>query len=693
VAIKLLRRGGVMDRRKAVLVFGFWALLLLVAMFGVASISAKETAGWPMFQHDPEHTGYTPESIFLPLTLAWKYETDYGYFVGSPIVADGVLYVKDDGGILHALDAKNGALMWEKNVGGGGESTPVIAEGTIYVTGNELYAFDAKTGDLKWTYSEAGFVRTSSPTVVHGIVYFADSYNAYAVNASTGTLKWKTETAQFQMDYPYPSPAVSNGMLYVGQGDGKLYAINISTGALQWKFTTYEALKGSPMVYKRIVYFAGTDGFFYALDADHGTLKWKSSMSRWVDSSPAAYKDVIYISASEQGILYAFDAETGAVRWSKNLFYYTWGSVVIASDRLYIGPFVIDAKNGNTLFEADVEENIDSSAAVANDMVFMVTSRSTSRPRHYGVIYALKGTSDVSAPSTSHNYDGLWHNADFTITLTASDDISGVVETHYKINNGPVRNVSTHGQPRITIESANNTLEYWSVDNAGNEELPHKILTGIKLDKTTPTANAGLDQTVNEDTQVTFDGSASTDENSIASYTWTFTDITPQTLSGKNPTYTFVTPGTYIVTLKVTDAAGNWATDTTVITILDVTKPVANAGEDRTVNVGTTVTFDAGGSSDNVGIVSYEWDFGDGTTGTGKTTTHIYANTGTYTVTLTAKDAAGNTATHTIAVTVEAPPAEVFPMWIVGAAVATIAIATAAIAVFWRRRKQPPTEG
>jgi hypothetical protein len=70
--------------------------------------------------------------------------------------------------------------------------------------------------------------------------------------------------------------------------------------------------------------------------------------------------------------------------------------------------------------------------------------------------------------------------------LTSIDHGSGVAETYYRINNGPVKAVSVDGQPLITVEGVNNTLEYWSVDWAGNEELPHKILTGIKLDKTAP---------------------------------------------------------------------------------------------------------------------------------------------------------------------------------------------------------------
>ncbi len=50
-----------------------------------------------------------------------------------------------------------------------------------------------------------------------------------------------------------------------------------------------------------------------------------------------------------------------------------------------------------------------------------------------------------------------------------------------------LKSVNKNGQPFIDTEGANNTLEYWSMDNLGHEELPHNILNGIKLDKTAPT--------------------------------------------------------------------------------------------------------------------------------------------------------------------------------------------------------------
>jgi hypothetical protein len=95
--------------------------------------------------------------------------------------------------------------------------------------------------------------------------------------------------------------------------------------------------------------------------------------------------------------------------------------------------------------------------------------------------------SGTSAPTTLHDYDNSWQIMDFTINLTVTNYTSGTV-TYYKINGGETKNVTAHGQPNFTTENANHTLEYWSVDNAGNEE-DHNVLTGIKLDKTAPTGS------------------------------------------------------------------------------------------------------------------------------------------------------------------------------------------------------------
>jgi parallel beta-helix repeat protein len=104
----------------------------------------------------------------------------------------------------------------------------------------------------------------------------------------------------------------------------------------------------------------------------------------------------------------------------------------------------------------------------------------------HSTMKSITVTEDLTAPTTLNDYDDLWHTSDFAVTLTATDDLSGVAETYYRINDGPIQNATDNGQPLITTEGADNKLEYWSVDNAGNEEN-HHTLTGIKLDKTQPT--------------------------------------------------------------------------------------------------------------------------------------------------------------------------------------------------------------
>jgi PKD repeat protein len=81
--------------------------------------------------------------------------------------------------------------------------------------------------------------------------------------------------------------------------------------------------------------------------------------------------------------------------------------------------------------------------------------------------------------------------------------------------------------------------------------------------------------------------------------------------------------------------------------------PVADAGPDQTVDEGDTVTFDGSGSSDaDDDMLTYDWDFGDGSNGSGVGPTHIYTDNGTYTVILTVDDGNGGIGTDEMTVTV-----------------------------------------
>ena len=99
-----------------------------------------------------------------------------------------------------------------------------------------------------------------------------------------------------------------------------------------------------------------------------------------------------------------------------------------------------------------------------------------------------------------------------------------------------------------------------------------------------------------------------------------------QTGTGVNPTHSYASGGSYQVSLTVTDNSGATNTSSQAVVVADPPPNVGpNASFDATAGV-LTATFDASGSSDSDGsVASYDWDFGDGQTGTGVNPTHEYA--------------------------------------------------------------------
>jgi parallel beta-helix repeat protein len=128
--------------------------------------------------------------------------------------------------------------------------------------------------------------------------------------------------------------------------------------------------------------------------------------------------------------------------------------------------------------------------------------------------------------------------------------------------------------------------------------------------------------------------------------TWDVVDSTSPTA-----TTSFAAAGTYTVKGRIKDKDGGFTTYTTTVTVNAL--PTANAGPDQTANEGSSVSF-TGTAGGGTGTLSYDWDFGDGSThGTGTLTpTHKYADNGTYTVTLKVTDGTNTSVSDTAVVTV-----------------------------------------
>ncbi len=137
-------------------------------------------------------------------------------------------------------------------------------------------------------------------------------------------------------------------------------------------------------------------------------------------------------------------------------------------------------------------------------------------------------------------------------------------------------------------------------------------------------------------------------DGTIVSFEWDFGD--GSTGSGVSPSHTYASSGLYVVSLTVTDDGGLSDTATSSADIGEVPNdaPVADADGPYVALVGELVVFDGSGSVDLDGsIVTFEWDFGDGSTGSGVSPSHTYSSAGLYVVSLTVTDDGGLSDTAT----------------------------------------------
>lgn len=153
---------------------------------------------------------------------------------------------------------------------------------------------------------------------------------------------------------------------------------------------------------------------------------------------------------------------------------------------------------------------------------------------------------------------------------------------------------------------------------------------------------------------VFFDASTSTASNAtILSYQWSFGD--GDTGTGIATTHSFDEPGTFVVTLVVTDSIGRVNSISQSIQVGQGTKPTATiVTSPSSPIIGQTVNFSGTTSTPAPGraIRSWDWDFGDGTGASGPQVSHVYGNVGTYTVILTVTDDADRVGTSTVGITV-----------------------------------------
>ncbi len=159
----------------------------------------------------------------------------------------------------------------------------------------------------------------------------------------------------------------------------------------------------------------------------------------------------------------------------------------------------------------------------------------------------------------------------------------------------------------------------------------------------------------------TFDGSGSTDDLSVVAYQWDFDDNGTVDASGVQAQYTFPLAGSYPVRLVVFDGDSNSDSETKVVTVASAPPTAAfNWSCDA-----LSCTFDGSGSTDDLSVVTYQWDFDSSGTvdTTGVEVRHNFSQSGSHAVRLTVLDGDGNSDSETHVVTITSAPPSASFIW------------------------------
>lgn len=217
--------------------------------------------------------------------------------------------------------------------------TTALAQSTFHGNVARTGAYEepgpTRFGGVKWAFKAGGAIVTS-PAVADGVVYIGSlDGHLYAVEQDTGKEKWN-----FKSSRPIASsPAVDGGTLYFVSSAGALVAIDTATGKPKWVFAAeferkfeakglhgypsaaqtipdaWDIFTSSPAVAGGKVFFGSGDGGVYAVDAETGLLQWKFATQDVVHASPAVSGSTVYIGSWDSS-LYAIDAVTGQQKWS-----------------------------------------------------------------------------------------------------------------------------------------------------------------------------------------------------------------------------------------------------------------------------------------------------------------------------------------------------------------------------------------
>lgn len=362
----------------------------------------------------PQHSGiFTPttSNLTLPENITQAQEAQIGdgeefdrALVPRPVVADGKVFAMDAAGFITAHDAANiKTIRWE-SPGISEEDEPKIVGGGLAYDDGKLYAvsgrglvaaIDAVTGNLLWRKPTSVPFR-SAPKLADGVLYVVSiDSQIYAFNAATGDIIWSQrgirETTGLMRSV---SPATAKEFVLVPFPSGEMYALSKYDGRVQWTTSVgtsraygasaFSGIGGDPVIEGDVVFAVSVGGGFAVHNVLSGQKLWDYPLSSM--NTPWITGDYVYVLTTDH-MLVSFVKYDGRVRWATALPKFEdedekrgaifWNGPVMAQDQLILagshGELMrVSAIDGKIVGRMETEEGIATAPVIAGGVLYLI---------------------------------------------------------------------------------------------------------------------------------------------------------------------------------------------------------------------------------------------------------------------------------------------------------------------------------
>ncbi|HEX3872380.1 MAG TPA: PQQ-binding-like beta-propeller repeat protein [Pirellulales bacterium] len=228
--------------------------------------------------------------------------------------------------------------------------------------------------EVVWKRTIKGAQFESTPAIVEGVVYIG-AYDGYfrAMNLSDGADRW---TFKSELGFKAPA-AVRDGRVIVSDVDGRIACLDAADGKEIWHYETAGEINAGANFYKSNVLVGSQDGTLYCLRADTGVEVWKFTIDNMIQCSPTIAGNRVFLAGCD-GKLHVVDLDTGEVANAVEINDPTGATAAADGDCVYFGTqggsvLAVDWKQGKILwsYEPRRKQPFQSSAALTDGLAIL----------------------------------------------------------------------------------------------------------------------------------------------------------------------------------------------------------------------------------------------------------------------------------------------------------------------------------